>query len=82
MESAALEKLKSVFADSMPLPDGVNYNEVAYGKTGGWDSVAHMALIAQIEAAFDVMLATEDVIELSSFPKARQILGTHGISFK
>jgi len=31
-------------------------------KTPGWDSVAHMRLVAEIESAFDIMMDTEDVI--------------------
>jgi acyl carrier protein len=79
---SSLEKLKSAFAESMPLAEGINCDEIAYGKTNGWDSVAHMALITQIEVDFDVMLATDDVIDLSSFPKAKEILGKYGVVFE
>lgn len=79
---SSVEKLKSAFAESMPLPESVNYEEIAYGKTDGWDSVAHMALITQIETDFDVMLDTEDVIDLSSFSKAKEILGKYGVTFE
>lgn len=57
------------------------YENLAYGSTQGWDSVAHMGLVAEIENTFDVMLATDDVIDLSSFPKAKEILGKYGIQF-
>lgn len=45
----------------------------------GWDSIAHMQLIADIEAAFDVMLDTDQVIDMSSFAKAKSILLSHGV---
>jgi acyl carrier protein len=79
---SSLEKLKSAFAESMPLAEDVNYDQIAYGKTNGWDSVAHMALITQIEVSFDVMLDTDDVIDLSSFTKTKEILGKHGVTFE
>jgi acyl carrier protein len=82
LNETALGKLKAVFDEAMPLPVGINYDEIAYGKTGGWDSVAHMALISQIESTFDVMLDTGDVIDLSSFPKAKEILGRQGVAFE
>ena len=41
--------------------------------------MAHMQLIAEIEATFDVMLNTDEVISLSSFERAREILRNHGI---
>ncbi len=43
--------------------------------------MAHMALITAIEREFDVMLETNDVIEMSSVAKAKEILGRHGIEF-
>jgi hypothetical protein len=40
-----------------------------------------MALIAQIEGTFDVMLDTDEVVGLSSFLKAKETLGRHGVTF-
>jgi hypothetical protein len=33
-----------------------------------------MVLIAEIEAAFEILLSTDDVIDLSSYRKAREIV--------
>jgi acyl carrier protein len=54
---------------------------MAYGQTTGWDSVAHMSLISEIETEFDIMLATDDVIGMSSFRKAKEIIARNGVSF-
>jgi hypothetical protein len=41
-----------------------------------------MALVAEIETQFDIMLETEDVIDLSSFRKGQEILSTkYGVVF-
>jgi hypothetical protein len=40
-----------------------------------------MALISEIETAFDIMLTTDDVIGMSSFPKAREIVARNGVDF-
>lgn len=77
-----LDKLKTAFAEALPLAPDANYDEIEYGKTEGWDSVAHMAMIAQIEGAFDVMLDTDDVVGLSSYPKAKEILRKYGVTFE
>lgn len=45
----------------------------------GWDSVAHMVLMSEIENAFDIMLDTDDVIDFSSFEKGKQILRKYNI---
>ena len=78
----SLDKLKSAFREALPLPDDVNYDRVAYGQTNGWDSIAHMKLIAAIENQFDLMLTTDELISLSSFSKAQELLQQHGVTFK
>jgi acyl carrier protein len=76
------EQLKNAFSQALGLDASTAFENLAYGSTEGWDSVAHMGLVAEIENTFDIMLATDDVIDLSSFPKAKEILGKYGIQFK
>jgi acyl carrier protein len=78
---AKLETLQRSFVSALSLPPETDVPNVRYGETAGWDSVAHMSLVAEIEQAFDVMLSTEQVIDMSSFTKAREILASHGIDF-
>lgn len=75
----ATGKLKQAFITALALPADTDFNTVEYGKTPGWDSVAHMGLVAEIENALDIMLPTEDVIDLSSFNKAREIVSKQGV---
>jgi acyl carrier protein len=77
-----LDKLKAAFGDALALAPGANYDDIEYGKTDGWDSVAHMSLIAQLEGTFDVMLDTDDVVGLSSYLRAREILSKYGVAFE
>lgn len=39
-----------------------------------WDSVNQMALITEIEDAFDIMLDIEDMLEFTSYEKGKLIL--------
>jgi acyl carrier protein len=81
MIASPVEKLKNAFINALGVsPDG-DFESMAYGQTPGWDSVAHMSLISEIETAFDIMLATDDVIGMSSFPKAKEIVSRSGVSF-
>jgi acyl carrier protein len=76
------QKLKNAFQTVLGLNGSTDFSKVAYGQTQGWDSVAHMALVAEIETQFDIMLETEDVIDLSSFRKGQEILSTkYGVVF-
>lgn len=45
----------------------------------GWDSVAHMVLMSEIENSFDIMLDTDDVIGFSSFEKGKEILKKYDV---
>jgi acyl carrier protein len=74
--------LQNAFAQVLGIPPDSDFDSLAYGSTVGWDSVAHMGLIAEIEEAFDIMLTTEEVIGLSSFHRAKETLVKHGIRFE
>ena len=45
---SATEKLKGAFAQGLGLDGTTDYDRLAYGSTTGWDSVAHMAVIAAV----------------------------------
>lgn len=74
-----LEKLKKCFTDTLAIEQSLLIDSYSYGSKG-WDSVAHMALIAAIEEAFDIMMNTEDVIDMSSFEKAKEIISKYGVN--
>lgn len=67
-------KLKSIFAESLGISESLVTDTLSYAEIPQWDSVAHMALVAAIEEGFDIMIDTEDVIDMSSFEKAKQIV--------
>jgi acyl carrier protein len=75
-----LEQLQRVFTDTLELPADVDHSTLAYRDTLGWESLAHMQLVLAIESAFDVMLETEDVLALSSFTVACEILRKYGVA--
>lgn len=39
-----------------------------------WDSVGHMGLVAQIEAAFEIQFDPDDMLDLKSFAAGQKIL--------
>jgi len=68
--------LDEAFRSSLGLTDDVELQTAAYGRTAEWDSVAHMQLVAGIERAFGIMIETDDVIAMSSYPIVQQILAS------
>jgi len=73
------EKLKVIFAESLEIPQERVTDDLEYNTLPEWDSISHMALIAAIEDHFDIMLDTEDVIDMSSFGKAKEIVAKYGV---
>jgi acyl carrier protein len=76
-----IERLRNVFRKSLELADDAPVDALEYRAIPQWDSLAHMSLVAAIEDEFDVMVDTDDVIDLSSFAKAQEILEKLGVSF-
>ncbi len=46
-----------------------------------WDSVGHMSMMAALEAEFDIMMETDDIIDFSSYPKGMEILSKYEVQF-
>jgi acyl carrier protein len=75
------EKIYSIFSTALGIELRRINDDLAYHSIPEWDSIAHMALIAELENAFDIMLDTDDIIDMSSVGKAKQILSKYDISF-
>ncbi|HUX61241.1 MAG TPA: acyl carrier protein [Ignavibacteriaceae bacterium] len=75
-----IQKLIKTFTESLEIEPEIVTDELSYGSSS-WDSIAHLALVASIEIEFDIMLSSDEVIDMSSFKKAKEILGKRGIQF-
>ena len=68
-----LEKYNQAFCESLEISED-QLTGLKYQGTELWDSVGHMTLVAAIEDAFDIMMETDDIVDLSSYEKGKQIL--------
>lgn len=75
------EKLIEAFAAALAIPPAAILNTLTYESIPQWDSVAHMALVIELEAVFDVMLDTDEILAMSSVSVTRDILVKHGVEF-
>jgi acyl carrier protein len=75
------DKLRECFSRSLGISPERVTEGLAYNTIKEWDSVGHMALVAEIEGAFDVMFDTDDILGMSTVAKAREILSRYGVSF-
>ena len=77
-----VEKYNQIFMDTFEVSEDqlatLNYQDIP-----AWDSVGHMSLIAALEEAFDIMMETDDIIDLSSYKKGMEVLAKedYGVDF-
>ena len=68
-----LEKYNGAFCSAFETTEdklsGLEYQQVDL-----WDSIGHMTLVSNLEEAFDIMMETDDIIDLSSYEKGKEIL--------
>jgi acyl carrier protein len=68
------DRILKVFAEALNLPNDVNTDELVYNVFRGWDSVAHMTLVAGLETEFDCMLEMDDILAMERFEAVVEIM--------
>ncbi|MDG2026328.1 MAG: acyl carrier protein [Acidimicrobiales bacterium] len=82
MATHTLDQLRAIFRTALELDRDAAVDDLEYRGIESWDSVAHMVLVSEIEDTFDIMLETDDVIDMSSFAKTQEILARYEVSFE
>ena len=75
------QKLVNSFQNALGMDSSTIVDSLTYQSIPEWDSISHMILISQLEEDFNVSIETDDVIDMSSFVKAKEILAKYGINF-
>jgi acyl carrier protein len=74
-----LKSVQQVFSETLGIEIEQVVDDLEYNSITEWDSVAHMGLIAALEDTFDVMIETDDVIDMNSVAMAKKILVKYGV---
>jgi acyl carrier protein len=77
MSNAA--KLTAAFSAALGIDETQVIDTLKYQSIPEWDSISHMVLITELEDAFDISIETEDVIDMSSVEKAKEIVAKYGV---
>lgn len=74
------EKYTNVFVETFEIEasetEGLEYQAIP-----AWDSIGHMSLIVALEDTFEIMMDTDDIIDLSSFKKGKEIMAKYDVEF-
>lgn len=73
------QQVRQAFAEALDLPADTDIEALELGKQPHWDSVGHMALVAELEDRFGIELETDDIIGMSSYAKSIEILRRYGV---
>lgn len=75
------QKYDQAFMESLSIDESALGDKLEYNTIQSWDSIGHMAMIAELEDAFDIMMETDDIIEFSSYKKGFELLAKYGVEF-
>ena len=74
-----LEKYNQAFIEVFGVEEsalGSNFNK---DSVDGWDSVHQLNIIALLEESFDIMLDPEDIMELISYEKGKELMAKYEV---
>lgn len=76
-----LEKYNGIFKKMFNVPDD-QLESLAYKETAEWNSMAQIALIAELEDTFELDFDTDDIFQLKSYDIGKDMLTTKfGVEF-
>lgn len=76
-----LKQYNTIFLDLFRVTEDELGSEFNFGVAKGWDSLAHMELIARLEDTFGIMLETDDITHFGGYENGKKILAKYGVKF-
>lgn len=75
-----MDKLIDCFVQAFAIDHKEITASLAYQSIPQWDSLGHMALVVEIENAFNVTFDADDIIAMSDVAHIVSILDKHGVA--
>lgn len=76
-----LETYKQVFQNIFGVDESSLNGDFTFKNVDAWDSMTHLTLISDLEAAFDVLFESEDILHFGGFLNGIEILKKYGVDF-
>lgn len=77
--SENLSKYQDAFIEAFEIEDKKQLIDLKYQSIDEWDSIGHMALMAELESVFEITIKTEDLIVFESYKQGVDILARYDI---
>ena len=75
-----IEKYNNAFVEVFGAKADELNDQYSKETVSNWDSVHQLTLVAQFEEAFDIMFDPEDIMELTSYAKGKEILAKYDVA--
>jgi acyl carrier protein len=73
------DRLEKLFREVLDIREPVDFRTLKYNEYKTWNSLAHMTLVAAMETDFDIIMETDDILDMSSGEKALEILAKYDV---
>ena len=74
-----LEKYNQAFIEVIGVEESALDSNFNKDSVDGWDSVHQLNIIALLEESFDIMLDPEDIMELTSYEKGKELMAKYEV---
>ena len=74
-----IEKYNQAFIEVFGVEESALGSNFDKDSVDGWDSVHQLNIIALLEESFDIMLDPEDIMELTSYEKGKELLAKYEV---
>jgi len=74
-------KYDAIFIEVFEINPSDLTDDLEYQSINTWDSVGHMALMAELEDGFDVMLEMDDIVDFGSYKTGIETMKKYGVEF-
>lgn len=75
------EKYDAAFIQVFEIEQSQLNSTLEYQSVKLWDSVGHMALVAELEDVFDIMLEMDDIVDFGSYVTGIETMKKYGVEF-
>ncbi|MEJ2682670.1 MAG: acyl carrier protein [Gammaproteobacteria bacterium] len=75
------EKYDTAFVEVFEIDRDALTDSLEYQSIDAWDSVGHMALMAELEDKFDIALEMDDIVDFGSYKSGIETMKKYGVEF-
>lgn len=75
-----MNKLETVITETFNLLSVNEESEIIFQDLESWDSLTHMNFVVAVEQTFNIELTSEEIIEMQSYFKTKDILEKKGVN--